>query len=128
MLDVFRGKHRILVTGGTGVGKSQLRQSLGDLNAEAIHASQRTSFPVTERIRVSKQLFDFVDLPGQRLHRSQREDEFKRALARGVAGVLNVVSCGYHEYEVGRVDALQGTDGLSPDFPGSASDDGDRGA
>ncbi len=116
LLDAVRTKHRILITGETGAGKTQLRQSLGDLQAKVIHESERTRAPVTERIRIHDQIFDFVDLPGQREHRHLNETVYARALNDGLGGVLNVVSHGYHEYPQGRSRAVTGDTQPDPDF------------
>lgn len=110
LLDNFRRKHRILIAGETGAGKTQLCRSLTEAHADAIVAADRTSFPVTTRVRISEQLFDFTDLPGQRMHSRRRQPVFQKGLAGGLGGIINVVSYGYHEYEAARSDAI-GQDG-----------------
>jgi len=101
--NVFKKRHQVLVLGTTGAGKTQFLTALTKMVPEAIDIINRTKFATKHDIKVSKSLFDFVDTPGDDApgYRDRRIREIRKAMAGGVTGVINVVSYGYHEYDVG---------------------------
>jgi energy-coupling factor transporter ATP-binding protein EcfA2 len=96
-LYAFRKKHKVLVLGSTGVGKTNLLQSLTTLTPEVIHYMNRTEFAQKHQIRIAKEPFQFHDTPGEIGKASRRTRVIREALAAPIAGVINVVSYGYHE-------------------------------
>lgn len=95
---VFRKKHRVLVMGGTGVGKTQLLKSFDDMFAETLHHEQRTQYPTSQRIDIEGNLFEFIDTPGQELHSTRRRRAIAESMKAGIDGVINLACYGYHEY------------------------------
>ncbi len=98
LLNVFRKQHKILLLGSTGVGKTNMLQSLTELVPVAIDYLSRTEFARKHHGKISRQPFIFIDTPGQVLHRSRRGEEIRNAMKDGIDGVINVVCYGYHEY------------------------------
>ncbi len=96
--DAFRKKHRILLLGSSGTGKTQFLDSFGNIFAEALDHVARTEFPVKRRIDIEGRLFEFIDTPGQILHKSRRIHAIRDCLSTGISGVLNIAAFGYHEY------------------------------
>lgn len=108
-LNALRRKHRVIVLGATGVGKTNLIHSLTEDAPKAIHYMNRTEARENHVIKISDQPFVFIDLPGQRLHVSRRKQAIQQAMAQGIACVLDVVSYGYHEYRIGKAKAVTRT-------------------
>lgn len=111
LVNVFRHKHRVLVLGSTGAGKTNFLKSLVELVPTAIEQMNRTEFAKEHSFSILKQPFRFVDTPGQRVHESRRKRAIREAMGAGIEGVINVVSYGYHEYRIGKSAAI-GVDGL----------------
>ena len=99
-LHVLQRRPRILVLGSTGVGKTNLLESLVNTMPQAIHHMNRTDFAKSHNIKIAKQPFRFIDTPGQKLHSSRRKPAIRNAIRKPLAGILNVVSYGYHEYRL----------------------------
>lgn len=99
LVTALRRKPRILVLGATGTGKTAFVESLIDNVPKAIDPMNRTQFVEQYRIKISKEPFIFIDTPGQIRHARRRRQAIKEALnvQNGVAGIINVVSFGYHE-------------------------------
>lgn len=104
--DIFKTQHKILVLGSTGVGKTNLLQSLVEAVPQAISHMNRTEFAQQHKIRLRDNPFIFVDTPGQLLHVSRRREAILEALGGGITGILNVVAYGYHEYRTDAGTAL----------------------
>jgi len=102
----WKKKHRILVLGASGAGKTNLLDSLTSAVPKAIDALNRTEFAERRSIRVARQPFIFVDTPGQQLHSSRRVRAIREGMSAGLSGVLNVVSYGYHETRMGKREAF----------------------
>ena len=97
LITALRKKHRVLVLGPTGAGKTLFLNSLTEAVPEAIDLMTRTEFVDTKHIRITKHPFVFIDTPGQIHHRSRRIQAIREEMRNGIAGVINVVSYGYHE-------------------------------
>src|SRR5438270_5656647 len=98
----FKKRHRILVLGTSGVGKTNFLSSLVLPLPSTIDYMDRTQFAQGWRVQIGDSPFLFVDTPGEDLHQTRRMDAIREALARGVDGVINVVSYGYHEGRSGK--------------------------
>lgn len=94
---LVRGRHRVLVAGTTGTGKTQLIDSLTELIPPTISYLDRTSFSKSADVQVQKEFFRIWDTPGQKLMGTDRAQAIKDVSAKRF-GVLNVVSYGYHEF------------------------------
>lgn len=94
----FKKKHKILVLGSTGVGKTNLLESLTTLTPDAIHYMNRTEFAEKHQIRIAKEPFLFQDTPGELGKAPRRMKAVREALSTPIAGVINVVAYGYHEH------------------------------
>jgi len=99
LIDALRKKHRVLVLGATGGGKTAFLESLSEIVPKAIDLMNRTEFVERYHVRISKQPFIFTDTPGQIHHKARRVAAIKDAMTEksGIAGVINVVSYGYNE-------------------------------
>lgn len=96
--DALRRKHRILVLGSTGAGKTQFLRSITDVFTPALSQAARTEFAKTHQLEINKELFHFVDTPGPEGHKSRRLKALRDTISKGLDGVINIVSYGYHEY------------------------------
>lgn len=106
LLTLFKHKHKILVLGASGVGKTQLVRALKDDIVESIPASERTSFTEKTKIIFDGLPFLFVDTPGHIYYQSTRQKAIQSAIRTGVSGILNVVCYGYHEGVAKARDAI----------------------
>jgi energy-coupling factor transporter ATP-binding protein EcfA2 len=116
LINVFKKKHKILVLGATGVGKSQLMKSLVTEIPEAISNMNRTGFKEDIHLKISKNIFHFVDTPGQKEHKQRRKDEILEAMKHGIEGIINVAAYGYHESRVGKNKVFDETGKIRDDF------------
>lgn len=104
----FKKRHRILVLGCTGTGKSQFVESLTESLPAAIDRLNRTEFAQKHSIKIAKTPFEFIDTPGQRVHRERRLAAVREAVTKPVAGIINVVAYGFHEGSTGKDQAIGG--------------------
>ena len=100
--NVFKKKHKILVLGATGVGKTQLIKSLVSEIPQAISNMNRTESNDEYYFKISENIFVFVDTPGQEYHKSKRKEETLEAMKQGIEGIINVAAFGYHESRIGK--------------------------
>jgi energy-coupling factor transporter ATP-binding protein EcfA2 len=107
LVDALKKKHRIIVLGSTGAGKTNFIDSLTALVPKTIGQMERTEFAKHNAIKISKSPFIFVDTPGQLHHHSRRIKAIREAMRKKIAGVINVVSFGYHEGRTGKREALR---------------------
>jgi energy-coupling factor transporter ATP-binding protein EcfA2 len=110
----FRKKHRVLVLGCSGVGKTELLESLTTVTPEVISHLNRTQFAERHRIRIAKEPFVFIDTPGQ--YESRRLSAIREEISKGLAGIINVVAYGYHETKVGHDEAFLSKSKVSADY------------
>ena len=50
------------------------------------------------------------------MHRDRRISAVREAMATGIDGVINVVSYGYHEYRIGKEEAIEANHQIREDF------------
>lgn len=111
----LRKKPKVLLLGCTGTGKTSFMNSLeSEVVPQAIDLMNRTQTVSRNRRKLSKQPFEFIDVPGQDSHKSERIKAIRTAASEkvGSLGIINVVSYGYHELrgskpviENGKVDS-----------------------
>ena len=116
LISALRKKHRVLVLGSTGVGKTNLLDSLQKAMPTAIDTLARTKHPQERRTRILKQPFIFVDTPGAIAQQSLRMKAIRQEMGHGISGVINVVSYGYHEYAVGTKGVFDKNEAVSRSF------------
>lgn len=109
LLSLLKKKHKILVLGSSGVGKTNLLQSLSTLTPEVIHYSRRTSDSTKSKLTIDDIPFEFIDTPGQVDHSAIRMKAIRESIG-SLGTVINVVCYGYHEYARGKEQAF-GDDG-----------------
>lgn len=115
--DIFRRRHRILLLGSTGVGKSNFVKSLTDPLPEVIDTLNRTAFPKYHRLKIEAQPFEFIDTPGQAAHALVRMREIRKLIRkRANLGVISLVAYGYHEYVADLASAFDKNDKVNPEF------------
>ena len=108
LLDVFKEKHKVLVLGTTGVGKSNFIKSLESLIPETIDRMQRTAEAKERRVRLGRRIFDLSDTPGDPARFGHRDDAITEARSRLIPfGLVHVVSWGFHEYRTGHAEAVE---------------------
>lgn len=108
LLNAFKRRHRILVLGSTGVGKTSFIKSLEALIPPTIHAMTRTEFVQHNSLKINDKPFDFVDTPGQIGHKELRMDAIRNVIKKPIDGVINIVCYGYHEHKTGKCEAFNG--------------------
>lgn len=115
VLDTFRRKHRVLVLGESGTGKTQLITSLNQLMPQALdRINDRTEVSETYRLQLNDNLFEFIDTPGEK--REVVLQTVRESLQQGVNGVLDVVCYGYHEGRGTMSDAVTKDNKVKPIF------------
>ncbi len=87
LVNVFRHKHRVLVLGSTGAGKTNFLKSLVELVPTAIEQMNRTEFAKEHSFSILKQPFIFVDTPGQKVHETRRKRAIREAMAAKSAAI-----------------------------------------
>ena len=73
LLSFIKKRHKVLVLGSSGVGKTNFLKSLHTLIPEVIHYSTRTTGTPKSKIAIDNIPFAFIDTPGQ----ENREREIK---------------------------------------------------
>jgi GTPase Era involved in 16S rRNA processing len=116
LLSVFKKKQRVLVFGATGVGKTQLLETLSTGLANIIDLMDRTQFVETKHIKIGNQPFVFLDTPGQKQHVAHRKTATREQLRKGSFGIINVVSYGYHESKSVDGQNMITVNGVDPQF------------
>ena len=107
---MFRKKRRIVVLGSTGAGKTQFIRSLSKQIPDLILNTDRTKFNIAQTLDLANQLLLVIDdTPGQAGHNVERSKAVREAMLRG-HGVINVVSYGYHEWDIAADQALTKAD------------------
>jgi hypothetical protein len=104
LANLFKKKHCILVLGCTGTGKTKLIQSLTQEDVKTINRMLRTTSSKKHRLGIRRKSFVVIDVPGE--HKDKRMQAIKNAAFKGIAGVINVVSYGYHEGRGNESDAI----------------------
>ena len=104
---LFSETHHVLLLGSSGAGKSQLLTALEDIIPEAISGYARTQAREDIAVMISSKFFNFIDTPGHGGPPGHLDAEGGATIARSkaikdafgetLAGVINVVSYGYHE-------------------------------
>lgn len=109
LFDFLRSRHKVLVLGPSGVGKTQMIESFKNIIPEVIPAKDRTEIEdeLGHNISIQDVLFEFLDTPGEDLNEAFRNQFMKDH--KDIKLVMNVVCYGYHEYE----DALL-TESVNP--------------
>ncbi|MCX7113105.1 MAG: Rab family GTPase [Proteobacteria bacterium] len=115
LLSIYKKKYKVLVLGSSGVGKTNLLQSLTKLLPEVIHYSTRTTGTPKSSIEISNIPFLFIDTPGQENHESVRKSAIREHCG-SLDLVINVVCYGYHEYARGKEQAITHTGEINPEY------------
>jgi hypothetical protein len=100
---LFRRKPRVLVLGCTGTGKTNFLNALVQPQPGAIRKEDRTRYTEAKDLLVQAgSAYRFVDTPGDTDLRDARLQAIREAMSAkgGISGVINVVSYGYHEYDL----------------------------
>ena len=108
LLLALRKKQRVLVLGSSGAGKSMFLESLTETLPTAISRLNRTEFAQKHAIKIGKSPFEFFDTPGQVLHKERRMAAIRDAMAKPIAGIINVTAYGFHEGKIEKKHAIDG--------------------
>lgn len=107
----LRKRQRIIIVGSSGVGKTNFLKAVAEPLPDAIDAINRSEFAKRHRLSIARQAFEFLDIPGQRLHEARAKAAIRDVLKKkGRVGVISMNAFGYHEYGVARKEAF-GEDG-----------------
>lgn len=115
LVDYFSKKHKILMLGCSGAGKTELIKSLESLNPEIIHYASRTREKAISGIKINKVPFEFIDLPGEEQDVSIRNQAILEH-SKELDAVVNVVAYGFHEYTYGKDEAIAEGHSISGDY------------
>lgn len=97
LLASLRRKKTVLVLGASGAGKTQFVNSILDPLSPRLTSSERTTGAHPRRALIKDNPFRLIDTPGQLLDEGKRKPAIRDAVRKGVEGIVNVVSYGYHE-------------------------------
>ncbi len=114
LIDAFRKKHRVLVLGSAGAGKTNMIKSLTQ-DALAVSRMTRTRERKERSLRIRDKPFIFIDTPGDVAYKSERIRAIQDALRTKTQGIINVVSYGYHEAQ-GDIGAALKADQADPEY------------
>ncbi len=115
LLDYFSKKHKIMLLGCSGVGKTELIKSLESINPEIIHYSARTRDKTLSKMKINKVAFEFIDIPGEEQDVTIRNQAILDHI-KELDVIINVVSYGYHEYAYGKDDAILNDHKISNEY------------
>lgn len=115
LLALFKKRYKVLVLGSSGVGKTNLIQSLTKDMPAVIHYSTRTTGIPASAIEIDEVPFSFIDTPGQEAHESVRMQAIREHCG-SLDLVINVVCYGYHEYARGKIQAITGDGRINPEY------------
>lgn len=97
LLNFFKAKHKIIVLGSTGVGKTQFIHSFIE-NLQFVAIKNRTLFPRKLLTEILDKQIEFFDNPGEIAKSEERRQSFMETFNdKNYKGIINVVSYGYHE-------------------------------
>ncbi|MFN0111525.1 MAG: hypothetical protein ACKVZH_21885 [Blastocatellia bacterium] len=99
LLAIFRKKHKVLLLGCSGVGKTLFRDSLKtDVVPKPIPRDERTRKDDSYKITFAGRPFEFFDQSGQLIEGPRRDGVTRQAGGEnaGTIGIINVVAYGYH--------------------------------
>ena len=114
LILTLKGKHNVLLLGPTGVGKTQVRDHLKDSIPQVIHVASRTlPGEPPKTVVVDGTPYEFYDTPGDEGMSDVRHQDATRHVMRPRAGILNVVSYGYHEYDTNQDQVFDGDGSIS---------------
>nr|VFK13390.1 MAG: small GTP-binding protein domain-containing protein [Candidatus Kentron sp. LFY] len=94
LLALFKKRVKVSMLGSSGVGKTNLIQSLTTDMPEVIHYSTRTSGTPASSMEINKVPFSFIDTPGQEAHESIRRQAIREHCG-SLDLLINVVCYGY---------------------------------
>nr|VFJ91659.1 MAG: small GTP-binding protein domain-containing protein [Candidatus Kentron sp. LFY] len=115
LLALFKKRVKVLMLGSSGVGKTNLIQSLTTDMPEVIHYSTRTSGTPASSVEIDKVPFSFIDTPGQEAHESIRRQAIREHCG-SLDLLINVVCYGYHEYARGKARAITQNETINPEY------------
>nr|VFK35204.1 MAG: small GTP-binding protein domain-containing protein [Candidatus Kentron sp. MB]VFK77193.1 MAG: small GTP-binding protein domain-containing protein [Candidatus Kentron sp. MB] len=113
--SLFKKRYKVLMLGSSGVGKTNLIQSLTRDMPDVIHYSTRTAGAPASSMEIHSIPFSFIDTPGQEAHESVRMHAIRKHCG-SVDLVINVVCYGYHEYARGKTQAITGDGSIDPKY------------
>jgi len=118
LLAVLKKKPRILLLGCTGTGKTNLLESLVKSDASAIRREDRTLYNEARNLIVKGKPYRFIDMTGDLSRSDDRIQAMREAMAArgGIAGIINVVCYGYHEYDVPKDKVFSTGSAIRPEY------------
>jgi len=100
LVTFFKKPQNIVVLGATGTGKSNFLATIQGIESEIFDAFNRSHIRELHQLKISKFRFNFYDTPGHQANFSERINAIREALRQHRIGIINVVSYGYHDYDV----------------------------
>ena len=118
LITALKAKPRILLLGCSGTGKTNFLQSLVTLLPEPIAREDRTLYTQAKNVMMKRQAYRFIDTTGDVARDSDRKQAIREAMSAkgGIAGIINVVCYGYHEYQVTRNKVLAADSTVKPEY------------
>jgi energy-coupling factor transporter ATP-binding protein EcfA2 len=115
LVGLFKKKINVLVLGSSGVGKTNLLDSLTTLTPDIIHHSTRTRDTTFSSLKIEDIPFKFIDTTGQENNSSLRSRAIRENM-NSLNIVINVACYGYHEYSTGKKNAFLADGSISNDY------------
>lgn len=118
LIDFFKKKPRIIILGCTGTGKTNFLESLTKPVVSAIPREDRTLYTEAKNLLVKDKTYRFIDTVGDVQRDADRSLAIREAMAAkgGIAGIVNVVAYGYHEYDLSKKDVFDAHGTVKPSF------------
>jgi energy-coupling factor transporter ATP-binding protein EcfA2 len=116
--DALRKKEVLIVLGASGAGKTNLIVSLNSAAGliDAVWRINRTTTTVRKNVRINGQPFQVIDTPGAPLQQSDQLQAVRQVAAKPLVRVINVVSYGYHEYDIDTSNVIEPNGQPRPEF------------
>lgn len=96
--SLFKEQIKVLLLGASGVGKTLFVDSLTKNIVEPIPRHLRTASLIKTKERIKQRRYILIDTPGP--HLSFTKSEALKSLINISPGIINIVSYGYHEYDL----------------------------
>ena len=98
VIEALAKRHKILLLGASGAGKTQFCDSIFDPSAVARATNDRTNAAIDRKGKAARKSLLLTDTPGEKeKHQAKRGRALRKAIQGRLDGIINVTCFGYHE-------------------------------